>query len=627
MTLSARTEIALASGCGGLFVAGHLVARRAPELAAVLWLSALILGAVTPVLDVWPSLRRGRISVELLMLLAAAGAAWIGDLGEGAVLMLLFSTAGVLERLTAGRTRRSLEALKSHLEDTAERLGPEGVRVVPSETLQPGDHVLIRPGARVPADGRVIDGESSVDEAALTGESLPVVKTVGDTVLSGSVNLPDGALVVEIARPAGESALAKMIRLVDEAQRNRARTQVFTDWFGERYTVLVVLAVMLSLPGFHYLAGRAWPEAFYKAMTLLVTASPCALVLATPSAILAAIACAARHGILVKGGACFEDVARAQVVVFDKTGTLTTGRPRVARVLPLNGAVPREVLRLAAAAERRSEHPLAAAVVAEAERAGVDAPPADSFRAVTGKGVVAEVEGRKVLVGNARLFADEQADFGPDCPSTECHCVDRSGCHVLRVGTPDAVGVLDITDTVRPEAREAVAALRRAGVRRVALLTGDVAGRAREVAEEAGVDEVHAELLPDEKLNRLEALRRRYGRIVMVGDGVNDAPALAAADVGVAMGGIGSDVALETADVVLTRDDLSRLPLLIQLSRRADRIVRQNLTIAIAVIAGLVSLVLATDSLRMPLAVVAHEGSTLLVILNGLRLLRSPRPA
>ncbi|NUQ01360.1 MAG: cation-translocating P-type ATPase [Armatimonadetes bacterium] len=504
------------------------------------------------------------------------------------------------------------------------RLLPGGAsQEVAVEQLAVGDLVLVRPGARIAADGKVISGESSVDQAALTGESLPVLKQPGDAVMAGSVNLNEGALVVEVSRPASDCTLARMIRLVDEAQHNRAHTQVFTDWFGEHYTRFVILATIVSYFAFRSLGLEALGQdgALYRAMTLLVVASPCALVLATPAAILAAIASAARHGVLVKGGGCFEDIAAVRVVTFDKTGTLTSGRPRLERLIPLNGVSPDELLRLAASAERNSEHPVATAIVEAARQRGLELVEPTEFRAITGRGVIAQVGERRVIVGSPQLFCQEGFKV-PGCPAPECLHRDLEGCRGLVVGTPEPVGRLDVLDSLRDDAPAAVSGLKAAGIGQVAMLTGDNSAAARAVAQAAGVDEVHANLLPAEKLDRLRELRERHGKVMMVGDGVNDAPALAAADVGVAMGGIGSDVALETADVVLTTDDLSRLPFLVALSRRTTRTVAQNLAVAIAVILVMGSLVLFTDGVKLPLAVVAHEGGTVLVILNGLRLLR-----
>ncbi len=623
--VSFRTEAVLAAACGVLLLAGYGAhALGVPDtIHDGLHLAALAVGSVVPILGTVPQLRAGRIDVDFLMLFAAFGAAYLNQPGEGAILMFLFSGSAALESYTSGRTRRSIEALREHLETEAVRLDADGqTEQVPVEALRLGDRVLIRPGARVPADGVVLSGESSVDQAALTGESLPVVKGPGDTVLTGSINLTDGALTVRVEKEAADSTLARMLRMVEEAERNRARAQVFTDWFGERYTKLVIVGAAAAWLVPVAFFRVAWGPAFYKAMTLLVVASPCALVLATPAAILAAIATAARHGILVKGGASFESVAAARVVVFDKTGTLTLGTPRLECVQSVNGNTEAEVLRIAASAEQPSEHPLAAAIVTAAREAGLSLVQPDSFRSVTGKGVIATIAGEQVLVGSPRLFEAEGL-VAPECRDEGCPDRGADGCRALRVSGAGVEGLLDLADGVRPQARSAVAALRRGGIRHVAMLTGDLRSVAERIGDSVGIDHVHAELLPDEKLERLRELRERYGPVIMVGDGVNDAPALAAADVGVAMGGIGSDVALETADVVLTSDDLSRLPILLDLSHRANRIVRQNLIFAISVIVVLVSLTLATDQVRLPLAVLGHEGSTVLVILNGLRLLRA----
>ena len=619
-------ESALAAGCGLLLGGGAAIHQAGvpDEWVAVVYVVSLLMGSLVPLKETVPEILRGKIDVDFLMLLAAFGAAYLNQVGEGAMLMFLFSGAGALEHYTLRRTRDSIRALQGHLEDEAVRLNEGGGEsVIPADEVQVGDRLLVRPGARVPADGEVVDGLSSVNQAALTGESLPVVKQAGDEVMAGAVNLPEGALVVLVTRPPGDSTLARMIRLVEDAQQNRAEAQVFTDWFGERYTKVVIGGSLLAwiIPAWGF--GVPWGQALYRAMTLLVVASPCALVLATPAAILSAISGAARRGILVKGGATLEAVAKAKAVVFDKTGTLTYGKPHVERVIPLDGLPESEILRLAAIAEQRSEHPLAVAIVDAARARGLEVGEPDSFRSVIGKGVVAELEGRTVLVGSPRLFDEEGAPV-PECPCADCPDRVEGVCKALRVGTKDGpLGLLDLDDTIREESAAAVAGLKRCGIVHVALLTGDLAEHARVIADAVGADQVHSQLLPDEKLRKLEEIRRQYGGVIMVGDGVNDAPALAAADVGVAMGGIGSDVALETADIVLTSDDLSRLPMLRDLAVRTTRTVRQNLIFAIAVMAVMIILTLAGGSLvRLPAAVIAHEGGTVLVILNGLRLLK-----
>ncbi|MCC7495800.1 MAG: cation-translocating P-type ATPase [Fimbriimonadaceae bacterium] len=617
-----RWEAGLATACAVLLVSGAGL-HRLPGWSALahgLQIGALVCGAVAPLRATVPTLLRGRVEVEFLMLVGAFGAAALHDFAEGAVLMFLFSAAGALQTWTSRRTSRSIAALQQQVATTAVRLSDAGEEEVPVALLAVGDHVLVRPGARIPADGRVLSGRSEVDQAVLTGESRPVVKEPGDEVLAASLNLTSGALTIAVSRPSADSTVARMIRLVHEAQQNRARTQVFTDWFGERYTVGVLLAASAALCWFRFGWGHEWHGAIYHAMALLVVASPCALVLATPAAILAAIANAARYGILVKGGAIFEETARLRAVVFDKTGTLTTGRPHLAEVIRLNCRSADEVLALAAAVERESEHPVAQAVVAAAQARGLPLPVAAGFEAFTGRGVRADVAGTAVWVGSRRWFTERGYEV-PGCPHGACPAAsDTAGCGALVVGTPQPVGLLDVTDTLRPDAPASLAALRSRRLH-LTMLTGDAAAAAQSIAAEAGLDDYHADLLPADKLARLATLQQRGG-VMMVGDGVNDAPALAAAQVGVAMGGIGSDVAMETADVVLTQDDLTRLPYLVDLSRRTVRVVHQNLAVALTVIAVLATGVLLTDGIRMPLAVVAHEGSTVLVILNGLRLLR-----
>ncbi|MCG0239936.1 MAG: cadmium-translocating P-type ATPase [Firmicutes bacterium] len=603
-------------------VLGWVLERPAlglPPWAAILaYALSYVTGGYLRVREGLEALREGSLSIDLLMVLGAAGAAALGRWSEGAVLIFLFALSNTLEEFAAGRTRRAIQALMTLRPDSARVRRPDGrEEEVPVERLAPGDLVLVRPGERLPADGEVVEGRSAVDQSPITGESVPVEKAPGDPVFAGTVN-GGGLLVVRVTRPASESTLARVIRLVEEAQEHKARVQRMTEWIDRYYTLAVVavaLAVLLVPP---LALGWDWGRSFYLAMQLLVVMSPCALVIATPAALLSAIAAGARQGILFKGGVHLEQAGRIAVVALDKTGTLTEGRPRVQAVEACPGMEAREVLRLAAAAELHSTHPLARAVVAAAEAQGLVIPEPEEVREEPGCGVTARVEGREVRVGSLRFVAPEEADGWLARTAAALESRGQTAVLVAVDGRP--VGAIGLADGLRPGAAEAVAALRRAGVRRVVMLTGDNERVAAAVAAQVGVDEYRAGLLPGEKLEAIRELERRYGPVAMVGDGVNDAPALAAATLGVAMGGAGNDAALESADVVLMSDELHRLPEAFRLGRRARQVVAQNLAFAVGVIVVLVAFTLA-GSMTLPLAVVGHEGSTILVALSGLRLL------
>ncbi len=615
--------LAWAAGFSALFLALGAVADRIsalPTLAALVMYSlSYVSGGYHRVKEGLQELRRGILGIDFLMILGAAGAAVLGRWEEGAILMFLFSLSAALEAFANGRTRQAIRKLMELSPDDAlvRRDGRE-FRVA-IEDLVAGDLVVVRSGERFPADGQVLKGESSVNEAAITGESMPVDKAPGSQVFAGTVN-GYGVLEFAVTKPAGETTLARIIRYVEDAQTQKASTQRLTEWV-DRYYTLVVIAVS----GVAYLVPPmmqldSWSHSFYRAMMLLVVASPCALVISTPAAILSGIARGARSGILFKGGLHLEQVGKIKVVAFDKTGTLTVGRPRVVAVEPQPGVEAEELIRLAAAAESRSEHPLASAILRCARDREVEYPLAEEFRVLAGRGARALVDGREVIVGSGRML--DEAGVADDHPVHQrlATLQERGWTDVAVVAEGRVLGVIAVADTLREEAADAVAALKRLGVERVVMLTGDNRRAAQTIGHEAGVDEVRAELLPEDKWRVVQQLQLEYGAVAMVGDGVNDAPALAAANVGVAMGGIGSDVAMETADVVLMADDLHKLAEAIDLGRRTRRVVMQNLSFSISVIAVLVTVVL-LGHLTLPLAVVGHEGSTILVAFNGLRLL------
>jgi Cd2+/Zn2+-exporting ATPase len=458
----------------------------------------------------------------------------------------------------------------------------------------------------------------------MTGESIPVDKQPGDVVFSGTLN-QQGVIQVEVTHTGGESTLARMVKLVEEAQSQRAKSQRFTEWFGERYTWVVIGLSVLTFLVRHLGFGTEWPDAFYTAMTVLVVASPCAVVISIPAAILAAITSAARGGVLVKGGAALEDCARLKALAFDKTGTLTIGRPRVVTVTPAQGVSREELLALATSLEAASEHPLARAVLRAAQDAGVTSLPAADIAAVTGYGIEGQVDGHRLRVGKLAWF-EQSMDQRPDSAIRDAaHAAQRHGQTVIVMANDERwLGMIGVADTLRPTAADSIRRLRALGLRELTIVTGDAEPVAQSIAAELGLS-ARSQLLPDQKLEVIRQLQQQHGPTGMVGDGMNDAPSLAAATVGFSLGGAGTHVALETADVVLLADDLRRLPYVIELSRMTQRVIAQNLTVAFGTMLVLFVSTFLTH-LPLPIAVLGHEGSTVLVILNGLRLLRFPRP-
>ncbi len=618
-------------GAGGSATRALSAARRAAYFASAL------AGGWFALRSSARALARLRFDVNLLMVLAAVGAAFIGYVREAAVLMFLFSLSNTLEVYTMGRTRRALRSLLE-LRPARARVVRQGreIEVAAADVLV-GEHVVVRPGEAVPLDGVVVAGASLVDQSRLTGESVPVARATGDRVFAGTLN-QEGAIEARATRAAGNSTLARVVALVKEAQEQKSRTEAAAEWVGRYYTLAVMIgaALLLLVPLAQH---RPFAGALYRAMTLLVVASPCALVIATPATILSAIAAAARNGVLFKGGRHLEALGRVRAVAFDKTGTLTQGRFEVTDVEALDGAAPQDVLRWAAGAEARSPHPLARAVVRAAEARGLDFTPTSRLVSHLGKGLVAETGGDAVEVGTPELFAAlGVAAPGPALERLEQ--LNEAGRTAMLVRRGRLWGVIAAADEVRPAAPAVVAALRRQGVTSVILLSGDSPRTVEAIARRTQVDRHHGGLLPEDKVRALGDLESEHGAVAMVGDGVNDAPALARATVGIAMGGMGSDAALESADVVLMGDDLSALPYALGLARHARRVVIQNIAIASAMMVALVGLVffghhlpfalpawMLSDrgNLGLPFAVSGHEGSTVLVILNGLRLLGERR--
>ncbi|GIO13743.1 ATPase [Cohnella xylanilytica] len=557
------------------------------------------------------------LDVNLLMIVAAIGAACIGYWTEGAMLIFIFSLSGALETYTMDRSSRDISSLMDLKPETAVRYADGAETVVPIERLAVGDLVVVKPGERIPADGVVKEGASSVNQASITGESIPVDKGAGDEVFAGTLN-GQGALFVEVAKTSESTLFAKMIRLVQEAQSEKPASQLFMERFERIYArlVLLVSAILIAVPPF--LLGWSWEATFYKAMVFLVVASPCALVASIMPAMLSAISSGARIGVLFKGGAHLDHVAGVKAIAFDKTGTLTAGKPVVTDVVAFGGYEADEVLRIAASLESLSEHPLAKAIVGEARSRGLAYGRPTDFRALTGSGIQARWDGDLWKIGKP-AFVDE-ALRSEELASAVDRLEEEGKTVAVLHREGELVGVVALRDEIRPEAKRAVAKLRKLGIE-VAMLTGDRSRTASAIARELGIGRVYAELLPEEKVAKVKELRREYGSVAMVGDGVNDAPALASATVGIAMGGAGSDAALETADLVLMNDDIGRIADAVALGRRTRRIVKQNVVFALAVILALIASNF-SQGIALPLGVVGHEGSTILVILNGLRMLR-----
>ena len=625
--LFALPEMRWAAAALVLFLLG-LVAQQLGGPSWLWWalyLGCYLTGGWEPGLAGLQALRHKTLDVDLLMVVAAIGAASIGQVMDGGLLIVIFATSGALEALATARTQDSVRGLLDLAPDTATRLGEGGVeQTVKAADLEVGEVILVRPGDRIAADGEVVGGASEVDQATITGEPLPVDKTVGDEVFAGTLN-GTGALRVRVDRSAEDSVVARIAGLVEEASRTKATTQLFIEKVEQRYS-LGMVAVTIAVFVVPLLFGDPLQSALLRAMTFMIVASPCAVVLATMPPLLAAIANAGRHGVLVKSAVVMEQLGTTTRVAFDKTGTLTRGTPELAdiRLLPGSAFTDDQILRLAAAAEHPSEHPLAAAVVRAARDKGLKLPVADEFVSQPGRGVSALVDGHIIGVGSPAALLDSVRDTPTAQAVAARAAVDglqRSGhTAVIVLCDQQPVGVLAITDQIRPEAAATVAAVTELTGAAPVLLTGDNAETATRLAGQVGIADVRAGLLPDDKVTAVRELQADGARVTVVGDGINDAPALAAAHAGIAMGGAGSDLTLQTADAVVVRDDLTTIPAVIALSRRARRVVVANLVIAATFITVLVIWDL-VGHLPLPLGVAGHEGSTIIVGLNGLRLL------
>lgn len=573
-----------------------------------------------------PALFRGKFDIDLLMIAAAAGAALLGEWAEGAFLLFLFSLGHAGEHYAMDRARNAVGVLGKLMPRTAFTKRGDRLEEVPVEQLAVDEVVVVKPGERVPVDGVITAGESSIDQSAITGESVPVERKPGDEVFAGTIN-QDNALDVRMTRLARDNTLARVMQLVAEAQEQKSPTQRFTETFARRFVPAVLIGTAFVIVVLPLAFGWSWSASFYRGMLLLVAASPCALAIGTPAAVLAGIAQAARRGVLIKGGIHLENLGHLNTVALDKTGTLTTGRFAVTQIIGFGGTADDEVLRIAAAVEEQSSHPLAAAIVKTARERNISFPSATEIENLAGKGIQAQVEGAEVLVGAMRAFAgDPAAEKGQSLADTAARLEGEGQTTVIIRRAGKFIGVIALADEPRALVKEVMHRLRAQGIERLVMLTGDNASVAHRVAEQIGITDVRAELLPGNKLTLIRELQHGHGVIAMIGDGVNDAPALAAATVGVAMGAGGTAVALETADVVLMSDDLGKLPFAIGLSRASARIIRQNLVIALGVI-GLLLIASGFGVIPLSIAVVLHEGSTIVVVLNALRLLAWHEPA
>jgi len=617
-----KAQLVLAILCGVFGLTGYFLGRAGhPTLSLFGFIAAYLAGGWFPAEEVWERLRKSAIDVHFLMLAVAVGSASIGAWAEGATLLFLFSLSGALEHYALGRTQKEIRSLFRDAPKVATILDAQGrEREVKVELLRAGMRLLVKPGSQFPVDAEVLKGGTAADESNLTGEATPVEKAVGDTVLAGTINLW-GAVEVSVLRPAAESSLQKIIHLIREAQQQKAPSQQFTDKFGTYYTYAVLTLSLLMF--FVWWLGFGWSpftsvgetkSAFYRAMTLLVVASPCALVLSIPSAVLAAIAWGARHGVLIRGGAAVEKLAEVNVVALDKTGTLTTGELRVEKVESFPAGRENEVARLAYSLEKLSTHPLARAITRYGKQQKIEAIEFEKFESVTGQGLKGRRDGSESLLGRREwIELARPAQAIAQVPPTE------AGFSEIWLAQDGLLGRIVLRDDIRPQARAVLDALHAAGLRSV-VLTGDRRATAEYLKTELHLDEVRAELKPEEKVAAIKALSDGGNRVAMIGDGVNDAPSLAVAHVGVAMGARGSDAALEQADVVLMHDRLENFLAAFRLSQRARRIIRQNLFVSLGTVLVLVVFALA-GRIPLPVGVVGHEGSTVIVVMNSLRLL------
>lgn len=574
--------------------------------------------------------QKRQISIEILMAVAAITAGLLGQWAEAAMLVFLYSISEAAEGYTEERTRNAIRALMNLAPKTALLLRNNKEELIPAEELQVGDIFIVKPGEAVATDGEVTDGHSSLNQAPVTGESVPVEKNTGDMVFAATLN-GEGVLTIRVTKTTTNNTLARIIQMVEQAQSSKGKSQRFIEKFGQRYSPIILAAgVLLAIiPPLFF--AQEWQEWITRATVFIVAAAPCALVISIPITLVAAMGTAGRNGILIKGGVHLENLAKVRAVALDKTGTLTMGTPEISKIIPLNGVTKQQLIIMAASLESRSQHPLANAIINFAENQKFDVVPAENFQSLTGAGargkvnVTTEHTDEKILemvyIGKPNLFTALGVNLNH--VNDQIAKLQQSGNTVILLGTDQQLyGMIAVIDPLRPGVKNTLDDLRKAGIEKIIMLTGDNQLAANAIAASAGIDEVFAELKPEDKKCKVEEIEQQFGRVAMVGDGVNDAPALAQAHVGIAMGAAGTDVALETADVALMADDLSRLPYLIRFSRRNGSIIQQNLMLSVLVIGSLaIGAIMGVFSL--PIAVIAHEISEFIVIANGLRMLKS----
>lgn len=559
------------------------------------------------------------LGMNFLMTIAVFGAMIIGEWSEAAMVIFLFALAQLLESYSLDRARKSIQSLMELAPNIALVKDASGERLVPVDKIDIGDVIVIKPGERIPMDGIAIAGNSFVNQSPITGESLPVAKTIADEVFAGTIN-EKGTLEVQVSKKYEDSTLSRIIHLVEEAQSKKAPIQNFVERFARYYTPAVVSLAMLLTIIPPFLLNASFDEWFYRALVLLVISCPCALVISTPVTIVSGLTNAARNGILVKGGAYLENFSRVQALAFDKTGTLTEGKPRVQTIIPINHFTEAEILTIAASIESRSEHPLAQAIVDYAQTSNIPLQPLENFESITGKGVRAAIHGETYLIGNHRLF--EESGWCEAEIHQHLEKIERKNHSAIILGKEEQIlGIIAIADAIRENADRAIQDLHRAGIQKTIMLTGDNHQTAAAIAHELGIDEFHAELLPEDKVTAVKKLLTQYEQVAMVGDGINDAPALATATMGISMGTSGTDTAIETADIALMKDDLSKLAYLKRLSRKTVRIIKQNIFIALFLKGIFVALAI-PGLATLWMAVFADMGASLLVVFNGLRVLK-----
>jgi Cd2+/Zn2+-exporting ATPase len=617
--LKEHMELIAALTSGLLIAIAWLLEKYEWQAASIaVFIAAYIIGGFSKAKEgIENTIAEKELNVEMLMIFAAIGSAAIGYWTEGAMLIFIFALSGALETYTMNKSHKEISALMDLQPEEAVRLKNGVEEKVPVSHLQVGDIILIKPGERVPADGLIIKGQTNLDEAAITGESIPVSKSLDDEVFAGTVNLR-GTILVEMTKPSSETLFQKIITLVQSAQSEKSPSQQFIEQFEGKYvkTILVIVGLMMFVP--HFALGWSWTETFYRAMILLVVSSPCALVASIMPATLAAISNGARHGILFKGGVHLENLGNLRAIAFDKTGTLTQGKPEVTDVIVREDVTEEALLLYAASVEKYSNHPLAAAIVRFAsDKVGSLIKP-EKMEDIAGFGVQGEMNGVLWKVGKAEFVGKQEAE---EFQNGIALALEEQGKTVVFVKDDKGIaGLITLKDVVRDDARKAIRALHDEGIRTI-MLTGDSRKTAQAISSESGIDSYISDCLPETKLERVKKLKAEYGTVAMVGDGINDAPALATATVGIAMGE-GTDVALETADVVLMKNDLPKIAEAVKLSKKMNRIIKQNIVFSIAVI----MLLIVSNFLQfldLPFGVIGHEGSTILVILNGLRLLKS----